>query len=246
MTFNNDDFHAPAELRTDEFLLRPILASDAALDYEAVMASKEYLRPWEQTGWPADDFTLDANRADVEKLARWNVSGERFTYTVLDPTGKQCLGCVYLVPTDAPMFARKEIAALDGARWSDYAVVVHFWVRTSRLADGLDRRLLDALGPWFVDAWRLAALSHRHQRAGRAAGGTDREYRSAAQIPTHGPQRSWQVARVCLIAHPRRDGGRRQRDTLFFSDALLSWRSARLWRRRSAWQHRRGRGWRGR
>ena len=27
------------------------------------MASREYLRPWEGTGWPADDFTLDANRA---------------------------------------------------------------------------------------------------------------------------------------------------------------------------------------
>ena len=156
MPFNDDDFHAPKELRTGEFLLRPILASDAALDYEAVMASKEYLRPWEQTGWPADDFTVEANRADVEKLERWHAAGERFTYTVLDPTGTQCLGCVYLVPTDAPMFAKKEIAAIDGARWSEYAVVVHFWVRTSRLADGLDRRLLDALGPWLADDWQIA------------------------------------------------------------------------------------------
>ena len=54
MAFNNDDFHAPEELRTDEFLLRPILESDAALDYEAVMASREYLRTWEGTGWPAE------------------------------------------------------------------------------------------------------------------------------------------------------------------------------------------------
>lgn len=155
MTFNNEGFHAPEELRTEEFLLRPILVSDAALDYEAVMASKAYLRPWEQTGWPADDFTLEANRADVSKLERWHTAGERFTYTVLDPTGTQCLGCVYLVPTDAPMFARKQIDAIDGARWSEYAVVVHFWVRTSRLADGLDRRLLDALGPWLTNDWRL-------------------------------------------------------------------------------------------
>jgi hypothetical protein len=155
MTFNNDDVHASAELRTDEFLLRPIRASDAALDYEAVMASKEYLRPWEQTGWPTDDFTLEANHEDVSKLERWHTAGERFTYTVLDPTETQCLGCVYLVPTDAPMFARKQIDALAGARWSEYAVVVHFWVRTSRLADRLDRRLLDALDPWFTDDWQI-------------------------------------------------------------------------------------------
>lgn len=155
MAFTNDDFCAPAGLRTDEFLLRPIRASDAALDYEAVMASKEYLRPWEQTGWPADDFTVDANRADLVKLERWHAAGERFTYTVLDPTGTQCLGCVYIAPTGAPLFARKQIAAIDGARWSEYEVAVHFWVRTSRLADGLDRRLLDALGPWLEDDWHI-------------------------------------------------------------------------------------------
>ena len=156
MAFTDDDFRAPTELRTDEYLLRPIRAADAALDYEAVMASREYLRPWEGTGWPADDFTLDANRADVAKLERWHTAGERFTYTVLDPTGTQCLGCVYIVPTGAPLFARKQIAALDGPRWSEYAVAVHFWVRTSRLADGLDRRLLDALGRWLAHEWQIA------------------------------------------------------------------------------------------
>jgi hypothetical protein len=156
MAFTDGDFRAPAELRTDEFLLRPIHAADAALDYEAVMASREYLRPWEGTGWPEDDFTLDANRADVAKLARWHAAGERFTYTVLDPTGTQCLGCVYILPTGAPLFARRQIAAIDDARWSAYEVAVNFWVRTSRLADGLDRRLLDTLGPWLAQEWRIA------------------------------------------------------------------------------------------
>ncbi len=156
MAFNNDDFHAPEELRTDEFLLRPILESDAALDYEAVMASREYLRPWEGTGWPADDFTLEDNREDVAKLERWHAAGERFTYTVLDPTGTRCLGCVYLLPTGAPLFARRQIDAIDSARWSEYDVAVNFWVRTSRLANGLDRRLLDALGPWLAQEWRIA------------------------------------------------------------------------------------------
>ena len=119
MAFNNDNLHAPTELRTDEFLLRPILASDAALDYEAVMASKEYLRPWEQSGWPADDFTVDANREDLRKLERWHADGERFTYTVLNPTETQCLGCVYILPTGARLFAKKQIAAIDGAKRFD-------------------------------------------------------------------------------------------------------------------------------
>jgi hypothetical protein len=31
--------------------------------------------------------------------------------------------------------------------------VVTFWVRTARLGDGLERRLLDALRTWFATAW---------------------------------------------------------------------------------------------
>ena len=155
MAFNNDDFHAPVELRTDEVLLRPILASDAELDYEAVMESREFLRQWEQSSWPADDFTVAANRADMEKLERRRADGELFTYTVMNPTETQCLGCVYISPTAARQFAKAQISAVDGAQWSEYEAAVYFWIRKSRLADGLDRRLLDALGPWLEHDWRI-------------------------------------------------------------------------------------------
>lgn len=155
MAFDNDDFHAPEELRTDEFLLRPIVASDAELDYEAVMESKELLRLWEQSSWPEDDFTVEANRDDMEKLERRHAAGGSFTYTVMNPTETRCLGCVYIFPADARMFARAQISAIDDARWSDYEAVVYFWIRKSRLADRLDRRLLDALGPWLVQEWRI-------------------------------------------------------------------------------------------
>jgi hypothetical protein len=155
MAFNNDDFHAPDELRTDEFLLRPIRASDAQLDYEAVMESKEFLRQWEQSSWPEDDFTVDANREDLAKLERRHTDGESFTYTVMNPTETQCLGCVYIFPTTARLFSKAQIAAIDGARWSAYEAAVYFWIRQSRLADRLDRRLLDALGPWLEHDWHI-------------------------------------------------------------------------------------------
>lgn len=151
----NDDFHAPDELRTDEFLLRPILASDAQLDYEAVMESKEFLRQWEQSSWPEDDFTVDANREDLAKLERRHTDGESFTYTVMNPTETQCLGCVYIFPTTARLFSKAQISAVDGARWSAYEAAVYFWIRKSRLADRLDRRLLEALGPWLEHEWNI-------------------------------------------------------------------------------------------
>lgn len=155
MVFNNDDFQAPAELRTDEFLLRPIRASDAELDYEAVMESKEFLRRWEQSSWPADDFTVDANREDLDKLERRHADGESFTYTVMNTTETQCLGCVYILPTTARFFSRAQITPLDGARWSACEAAVFFWIRKARLVDELDRRLLDALGPWLAHDWRV-------------------------------------------------------------------------------------------
>ncbi|MEO6398976.1 MAG: N-acetyltransferase [Tepidiformaceae bacterium] len=155
MAFNTDDVRAPEGLRTDEFVLRPILASDAELDYEAVMESKEFLRRWEQSSWPADDFTVDANREDLDKLVRRHADGESFTYTVMNTTETQCLGCVYILPTTACFFSKGQITALDRAKWSAYEVAVYFWIRKARLADELDRRLLDALGTWLGHDWRV-------------------------------------------------------------------------------------------
>jgi hypothetical protein len=152
----DDDVRAPEELRTDEFLLRPIRASDAELDHEAVMESREFLRTWEQSSWPEDDFTVDANRDDLVGLERRHAAGESYTYTVMDPTETRCLGCVYVFPTDARVFSEARISEVEGARWSQYAAAVYFWVRASRLADGLDRRLLAALRPWLENDWRLA------------------------------------------------------------------------------------------
>ena len=44
MPFYPDDAPVPTELRTEEFLLRPLRATDVDLDYEAVMATQEALR----------------------------------------------------------------------------------------------------------------------------------------------------------------------------------------------------------
>lgn len=148
--------HAPDDLQTSEFLLRPIRETDAELDYDALMESREFLRVWEQSTWPADDFTLEANREDLARHERQHAEGESFTYTVLNLDETQCLGCVYIFPTSAPMYSRAQISALDGSEWAAYEVAVYFWVRKSRLADRLDRRLLDALGPWFAQDWGVA------------------------------------------------------------------------------------------
>lgn len=146
---------APVVLNTEDFILRPITAADAALDYAAVMESKDYLRLWEQSEWPADDFTVEANRGDLEKLEQWHARGAAFTYTVMDPAGAECLGCVYIFPGDASFLAKAQITAVADTRWADYDAAVYFWVRASRLATHTDRALLNALQIWFSREWDL-------------------------------------------------------------------------------------------
>lgn len=148
----------PDRLVTEEFVLHPISASDVEGDYEAVMESREFLRPWEQTGWPADDFTLEDDLQDVVMLEDRHRAQQALTYTLSTPDGGVCLGCVYLMPPDARHYREADIIAVGDARWEDYGALVSFWVRTSRLDSGLDARLLGALRRWLAEDGDLGGL----------------------------------------------------------------------------------------
>ncbi|NED94017.1 N-acetyltransferase [Phytoactinopolyspora alkaliphila] len=155
MPFANLEFDVPEGLTAEDFILRPIVAADAELDYAAVMESKDYLRTWEQSSWPEDDFTVAANREDLEKLEHRHANRQAFTYTMMNPAGTECLGCVYVMSSDSPMFAQARITAVANRRWDDYKAAVYFWVRKSRLETAMDRVLLDALRVWFGRDWNL-------------------------------------------------------------------------------------------
>lgn len=151
------DLREPAqpELRTSEFVLRPITAHDAAMDHDALMETREHLRLWEQSSWPEDDFTVEANRADLADLEQRHAAGRAYTYTVLDPPGTECLGCVYVFPTHATFLTRATVTPLGDDAWTDVQAVVYFWARRSRMETGLDARLLAALRTWFAETWTL-------------------------------------------------------------------------------------------
>ena len=143
----------PTGLQTDEFVLRPIRVSDVERDYAAVMDTRDDLRRWEQDSWPADDFTVEQNRVDLDDLERRHDARRAFTYTVLDPGGDECLGCVYIFPTTATFLTKATVTPVRDDSWEDVDAVVYFWVRTSRTAAAMDRRLLEALREWFADEW---------------------------------------------------------------------------------------------
>lgn len=155
MPFTDSTEPVPAELRTEEFSLRPIVADDAEGDYVAVMETREYLRLWRQSTWPEDDFTVEANREDLVDLEQRHVEHRAFTYTVLDPDGTECLGCVYVFPTSATFLAKSTVTPVGDDEWANVDAVIFFWVRLSRIEMGMDGRLLAALRAWFIEEWKL-------------------------------------------------------------------------------------------
>jgi hypothetical protein len=140
----------PAELRTEEFALRPIVAGDAELDYAAVMATRAQLRLWRQSTWPEDDFTVEENRKDLVECEERHLAGRAFTYTVLDPGGAECLGCVYVFSTTAKFLARAAVTPVGDDEWADVEAVVFFWARSP----SIEERLLAALRTWFTEKWK--------------------------------------------------------------------------------------------
>ncbi|MEJ7650948.1 MAG: hypothetical protein WKF57_18200 [Nakamurella sp.] len=155
MSFADPNQPVPTGLRTDHFVLRPITADDAPNDYDAVMETREHLRLWEQSTWPADDFTVEANREDLAGLELRHTEHRAFTYTVLDPGTAECLGCVYVFPTSATFLTKCTVTPMGVEEWDDVDAVVYFWVRSSRMDLRMDAHLLAALRRWFADEWML-------------------------------------------------------------------------------------------
>jgi hypothetical protein len=155
MPFVPDTTRVPDGLQTSEFILRPLRVTDVALDYDAVMETKEFLRAWSQSDWPGDAFTIADNEKDLEMHEREHLDREAFTFTVMDLPGTECLGCVYIRPLPAALRDSRDWLS---AQEDPLPAVVSFWVRQSRIISDLDRRLLGVLRDWFRNEWPFSCV----------------------------------------------------------------------------------------
>src|SRR5258706_15009567 len=183
MPFYPDDAPVPAGLTADEFALRTLRASDVALDYDAVMASRDLLHLRSAGRWPRDGFTLAENLADLEMHEREFGERASFAYTVMNPGESECLGCVYIYPL-AELLRRIGMGAAAIAAVPDGEAEASFWVRPERVARDLDKRLLAALLPWLHDDFAFARVYLRAFAAERRHVATFREapLRLAARV----------------------------------------------------------------
>ncbi len=177
MTFTDPALTVPQELHAGGFTLRPLTVDDARADWEAVMETAAELRGWEQTGWPADDFTVEENRDDLRGLEERHAAHRAFTFTVLDAATLECVGCVYLFPTSARFLQSATLTPTGDDDWDDTDVVVYYWVRAARATDGSDRLLLAVLRRWLRDDWGFShpsfvtSVAFDRQRGALAAAG---------------------------------------------------------------------------
>ena len=99
-SFVPSEFVVPLALATEQFRLEPLGPQHNHSDYEAWSSSVEHIHltpGWETSSWP-DDRSLEDNLRDLERHADDFENRAGFTYTVLDPTTDDVIGCVYIYP----------------------------------------------------------------------------------------------------------------------------------------------------
>jgi Acetyltransferase (GNAT) domain len=137
VAFVPDDFQPPVRLVADQFLLEPLGPEHNEADHAAWSTSIEHIHAtpgFTDSRWP-HPMSLDENREDLARHARDFAARSGFTYTVLDPSDRDVIGCVYIYPDR------------DGVHDAD----VTSWVRASHA--GSDAALRELVSRWLVEAW---------------------------------------------------------------------------------------------
>jgi hypothetical protein len=140
------DFNIPETLETDKFRLRMLRVNDVVKDYDAVMTSVQHLQGvfGPRSKWPSADLTFEQDLIDLGWHQKEFQTRSSFAYTVMTPDEHQCLGCMYILPTDK----------------SDYEAEIYMWVRQSAYDGGLDQDLLETVKKWIEEKWPFKKVAY--------------------------------------------------------------------------------------
>lgn len=132
--FVPEGFPVPLTYVADGFVFKKLTPAFTAVDYAAVMSSREHIRRLLSCDmpdmWPRGDLTEDEDRDDLAMHEREFDSRIAFAYTVLSPDEKTCLGCVYIDPSGVPAYdAEVSLWALDDALDSRLFKTVKEWMK---------------------------------------------------------------------------------------------------------------------
>jgi len=140
----SDDFYIPEAPRSEFFYLRMLTVNDVVKDFDAVMASRDKLRSPNESNsqWP-DNLTFEQNLIDLGWHQKEFQCRSSFTYTVMRPDDTECVGSVYIYPTE-----RK-----------NYDAKVEMWGRSNTDIPALDQHLYDLVKPWIKKEWPFEKIA---------------------------------------------------------------------------------------
>lgn len=146
--FIPENFEIPNLLETDKFRLRMLSVNDVVKDYDAVMTSIEHLQKTKPFGpnsdWPKKNLTFEEDLIDLEWHQKEFQNRTSFAYTVMNLDETQCLGCIYIYPSNNP----------------EYEAVIIIWVRQSELKTSLDQLLFSSVKKWIEDRWPFDKVAY--------------------------------------------------------------------------------------
>ncbi len=152
MIFFPADRAVPETLRAPTFLLRQLRQAEAALDYEAYMASPDVIRAHSGGLWPVDGFTFDQEQHELALHEDRHHTRRDFAFILLTPDQTTGLGCVYILPL-VPFLHHVAAPAALLAEVSDATAIVTFWVRQDRQYSPLASHVVTAVHDWLVAEW---------------------------------------------------------------------------------------------
>lgn len=148
----------PDELVMEDFVLRPLALRYAKIDFEALISSIESLQHSLLARHDLSRLTLEENIACIRVHELNHQSRKSFAFSIISPDATECLGCVYIMSlkTNLEQVTTDECILKSVA---DDEGLVGFWVRQSKLSEGLDVKILESLLPWLEKQWPFSHVS---------------------------------------------------------------------------------------
>jgi len=159
MKFYPIDIEPSVGLITDKCILEPLRTTHVKLDYDAVITSRDMLNKWSHSSWPSEIFTIEENLEDLKRHEQEHLEKVAFTYTVLNPARSECLGCIYINPLSELLDESVDIED-ESSGVMKYSCFVRFWIRQSKIGEGLDLELLKTLVKWFREDWQFTYVAY--------------------------------------------------------------------------------------
>ena len=134
-------------------MLEPLGPQHNEPDYDAWSTSIEHIRGtpgFVDWSWP-HAMTLDENLADLEMHALDFSERRGFTYTVLERSTGEVIGCVYIYPASSRDVGR----SCDS---TEHDASVRSWVTASHAH--LDRSLWLAVSDWLREGWPFERVAY--------------------------------------------------------------------------------------